>query len=274
MPFCIVCPSWFVPVRPLRASELVSANDVSLFTYLIEDIFSGHRIDLKGTAENKRGIPISMPIFQLYIRICMLFPRQLTPEKLRYGNYMKLIRWRSSGMRNWDCDPLAREKCDAWVQDIISALIFRYCSDIVMPYSIVAVHGLGAIPDWAWIWKREATMSEEEIHINWLRDEDILPSKITHARIMTFSYESTWHKDAPRQWQSFCVNQLLTALDNQRKQVSANNISILTWLIRLHPQQEATSEYHPVIFIAYSFGGIVIEQVQIMYIWGRAYPDS
>ncbi len=149
---------------------------------------------------------------------------------------------------------------------MISALILGYCSDTLMPYSIVAVHGLGANPDWAWTWKRAATASEEEIHVNWLRDEDMLPSKIPHARILTFNYESTWHKDAPRQRRSLCADQLLTALDNQRKQVSAHKISILTWLIRPHPQQEGISKYRPVIFIAHSFGGIVIEQVQIMYI--------
>lgn len=95
---------------------------------------------------------------------------------------------------------------------------------ILQCLSIIAVHGLGANPDWAWTRKRAGRTSGDEIHVNWLKDEDMLPSKMPNARIMTFNYESKWHKDAPRQRRSLCADQLLTALDNKRKQASAHSI--------------------------------------------------
>lgn len=98
---------------------------------------------------------------------------------------------------------------------------------ILQCLSIIAVHGLGANPDWAWTGKRAGRTSGDEIHVNWLKDEDMLPSKMPNARIMTFNYESKWHKDAPRQRRSLCANQLLTALDNQRKQASTHSIQSL-----------------------------------------------
>lgn len=85
--------------------------------------------------------------------------------------------------------------------------------------SIVAIHGLGANPDWAWTRKIAGKPDGKEIYVNWLKDDHLLPSKIPNARIMTFNYESRWHKDAPRQRRALCATQLLTALDNQRKEV-------------------------------------------------------
>jgi hypothetical protein len=65
--------------------------------------------------------------------------------------------------------------------------------------------------------------SGEERRVNWLADEDLLPAKIPYARIMTFNYESKWHTDAPKQRRSQCAEQLLTALDNKRKEVKRKN---------------------------------------------------
>lgn len=93
--------------------------------------------------------------------------------------------------------------------------------------SIIAVHGLGANPDWAWTRKKAGKTGGEEILVNWLKDENMLPSKMPNAQIMTFNYESKWHKDAPRQRRLLCADQLLTALDNQRKQASATFHAIL-----------------------------------------------
>ena len=84
--------------------------------------------------------------------------------------------------------------------------------------SIVAVHGLGANPDWAWI--RKVENGNEVIHVNWLADENMLPVKIPNARIMTFNYESKWLLGAPKHRRSLCAIQLLTALDNKRKEVT------------------------------------------------------
>jgi hypothetical protein len=89
-----------------------------------------------------------------------------------------------------------------------------------MLLSIVAVHGLGANPAWAWIRKTKNEATGEERKINWLKDENMLPFDIPNARIMTFNYESKWIADAPKQGRFSCAEQLLTALDNQRREVS------------------------------------------------------
>ena len=59
----------------------------------------------------------------------------------------------------------------------------------------------------------------EEKKVNWLADNDLLPKIVPNARIMTFNYESKWHADAPKQRRSLCAEQLLTALDNKRREV-------------------------------------------------------
>ena len=49
---------------------------------------------------------------------------------------------------------------------------------------MVAVHGLGAIPEITW--------KEKTSGVNWLRDKTMLPSAIPNARIMRFGYDSMW----------------------------------------------------------------------------------
>ena len=49
---------------------------------------------------------------------------------------------------------------------------------------MVAVHGLGAIPEITW--------KEKTSGINWLKDKAMLPSAIPNARIMRFGYDSMW----------------------------------------------------------------------------------
>ena len=83
--------------------------------------------------------------------------------------------------------------------------------------SIVAVHGLGATPDWAWI--RKVKNDDQEELVNWLADEKMLPAKLPNSRIMTFNYESKWLLAAPKQRRYSCAIQLLTAIDNQREEV-------------------------------------------------------
>ena len=86
-----------------------------------------------------------------------------------------------------------------------------------MLLSIIAVHGLGASPDWAWI--RKAEDGNAEANVNWLADENMLPAKLSNSRIMTFNYESKWLLGAPKQRRSLCAIQLLNALDNKREEV-------------------------------------------------------
>lgn len=87
--------------------------------------------------------------------------------------------------------------------------------------SIIAVHGLGSNPDRAWVRKVKspegAKPEDGEKKVNWLKD--LLPAQVPHGRIMAFNYESKWHRDAPKQRRSLCADQLLSAIDNVRKEV-------------------------------------------------------
>lgn len=107
---------------------------------------------------------------------------------------------------------------------------------------IVAVHGLGATPDCAWI--RKVQNGDQEVLVNWLADRNMLPAKLPNSRIMTFNYESKWLLGAPMQRRHLCAIQLLTAIDNKRK-------------------EEKDTRHRPLIFIGHSFGGVVIEQSMV-----------
>lgn len=74
-------------------------------------------------------------------------------------------------------------------------------------YSIVAVHGLGSNPDWAW--KHEAS------GVMWLKD--LLPKAFPNARIMAFNHNSKWDIDAAVKSVENCGSELLHYLDIERK---------------------------------------------------------
>ena len=97
--------------------------------------------------------------------------------------------------------------------------IFNRCLTIKLNASIIAVHGLGANAAWAWVRKVGSKGTDQYKEVNWLVDKDMLPAVIPHARIMTFNYESKWHKDAPKQRRILCADQLVTTLDNKRREV-------------------------------------------------------
>ncbi|KAI1181506.1 P-loop containing nucleoside triphosphate hydrolase protein [Nemania serpens] len=66
---------------------------------------------------------------------------------------------------------------------------------------IVAVHGLGSNVDWSWTWQ-DKEGSRQPVH--WLRDTDMLPRVVPHARIIAYNYESRWHVGAPRTRLELC----------------------------------------------------------------------
>ncbi|OBT46410.1 hypothetical protein VE00_03376 [Pseudogymnoascus sp. WSF 3629] len=109
---------------------------------------------------------------------------------------------------------------------------------------IVAVHGLGANPKYAWAWLPKNNPPDNpnypEQPLNWLKD--LLPSKLLSSklrcRVMTFNYESKWFLDAPQVRLSNISDNLLDSLRNNRT--------------------KATNR--PLIFIGHSFGGNLIEQ--------------
>ncbi|KFG85892.1 NACHT and Ankyrin domain protein [Metarhizium anisopliae] len=109
---------------------------------------------------------------------------------------------------------------------------------------IVAVHGLGANPDYAWVWLPKNNPPNRRGYpnkpFNWLRE--LLPAKISKpCRVLAFNYDSRWFRDAPQQKLSSISDTLLDSLRNDREQNKAID--------------------RPLIFIGHSFGGNVIEQV-------------
>ncbi|RBR07075.1 uncharacterized protein FIESC28_10821 [Fusarium coffeatum] len=95
---------------------------------------------------------------------------------------------------------------------------------------IIAVHGLGSDVDRTWTWRQ----SEEPVH--WLKDANMLPKVVPTARIMAFNYDSTWMFDAPRTRVELCGEDLIRSMHNLRGHCD-----------------------RPVVFLAHSFGGLVVQ---------------
>ncbi|KAM3548408.1 hypothetical protein ARSEF4850_009431, partial [Beauveria asiatica] len=106
---------------------------------------------------------------------------------------------------------------------------------------IVAVHGLGANPDYAWVWLPKNNPIDSRGHpdkpFNWL--QKLLPAELS-CRVLAFNYPSTWILNAPQQKLSNISDNLLRSLRDIRDKKPAVG--------------------RPLIFIGHSFGGNVIEQ--------------
>jgi hypothetical protein len=83
--------------------------------------------------------------------------------------------------------------------------------------SIVAIHGVGAHPDDTWC-KNVGTDVTGPRYVNWLEDQEMLPSAVPSARIMRYGYESQWFgKEATQQRATSVARRLLIALKRERK---------------------------------------------------------
>jgi curved DNA-binding protein CbpA len=110
---------------------------------------------------------------------------------------------------------------------------------------IVAVHGLGAIPDITW--------KERSTGINWLSHEDMLPSATPHARILRFGYDSLWMGKTP----------IRTSLST-----IAYKLLLCLSMSRMGDLQR------PLIFIGHCFGGLVIQRaLNLAKMQQGAYPS-
>ena len=101
-------------------------------------------------------------------------------------------------------------------------------ADILSP-SIVAVHGLGAHPEYTWTAKPERAPSFQESttcgtsqawsnrRVNWLKDEGFLKSDFENARIMTFGYNADWLLRPPMATAEQRARTLLRELKRKRQ---------------------------------------------------------
>lgn len=111
----------------------------------------------------------------------------------------------------------------------------------------MAVHGIAADP------KRTWTTNE----IDWLTDDDMLPSILPGARIFRFGYESEWLGSKAVQIRiSTIANQLLQAV----KVICSVFVNPSTYSIYglTSSQAEPCCQF---IFVGHCFGGLVIEKV-------------
>ncbi|KAF2964765.1 hypothetical protein GQX73_g8791 [Xylaria multiplex] len=99
--------------------------------------------------------------------------------------------------------------------------------------SIVAVHGLGSNVDWSWTWQDK---KGHRPPVHWLKDPNMLPNVMPHARIIAYNYESRWHADAPKTRLELCGEELVKSLHSFRTDCPGR----------------------PIIFIAHSIGGLVV----------------
>ena len=100
-------------------------------------------------------------------------------------------------------------------------------------YRIIAIPGLGADPEYTW--------KKDKVH--WLRDANMLPKKIPHAKISVFQYQSQWFgKGSVDERIDNVANKLLHGLDRSRVMGFRMplNCSLLT-LRRMKPRYPSSS---------------------------------
>ncbi|KAL0932822.1 ankyrin repeat protein [Colletotrichum truncatum] len=112
---------------------------------------------------------------------------------------------------------------------------------------IVAVHGLGSSPETAWAYRRgtspqDASASEAHIGPLWLKD--FLPLDELRARVLVYYHNSGWQAHATSMSLRGYGQDLLTSIEVMRQN-----------------DEERT---RPIMFIGYSFGGLIIKQAMIM----------
>lgn len=94
---------------------------------------------------------------------------------------------------------------------------------IIAMTSVVAVHGLGANPDYAWLNKEQLNQGRST-DVRWL--PDLLPQTLknhqpsVYARIFCFNYQSAWlGKTTSKNWLNNIAQRLLDDLNSQDIQV-------------------------------------------------------
>jgi hypothetical protein len=108
--------------------------------------------------------------------------------------------------------------------------------------SIVAIHGKGAHPieTWSTLRGHDLDRSDQANWINWLDDDGMLPAAYPTGRILRYGYRSDWFGEA--------------AINTRAATIAEGSLDEL---------QTAHKDAlrRPLIFIAHSFGGLVVFKV-------------
>jgi triacylglycerol esterase/lipase EstA (alpha/beta hydrolase family) len=144
--------------------------------------------------------------------------------------------------------------------------------------SIVAVHGLGAHPEFTWTTKHKQAQPPAELcdtshasikdRVNWLKDEGFLKEDFKTARIMTFGYNADWFLGAPMATAEQRAGTLLRELKRKRE-----GLEVCSSLLR-DQSIDNVQGLRPILFIGHSFGGIVIKHVLSDIVHITNYSDS
>ncbi len=100
--------------------------------------------------------------------------------------------------------------------------------------SIIAIHGLDTEASRTWVFDKK----DGSRPVNWLADHDMLPKAVPEARIFTYDWDANFFQHAP-------VKTLLGHGDTLLRLVAATR----------------GSELRPIIFVASSFGGLILAEV-------------
>jgi predicted alpha/beta hydrolase family esterase len=110
--------------------------------------------------------------------------------------------------------------------------------------SIVAIHGKGAHPvdTWGALRSPGLDVKEQANWINWLEDRQMLPAEFPAARIFRYGYPSDWFGEY--------------AVKTRAATIAAGLLDELNEMRMEHTDR-------PIIFIAHSFGGLVLVKVDL-----------
>ncbi|KAF2274923.1 uncharacterized protein EI97DRAFT_459876 [Westerdykella ornata] len=131
----------------------------------------------------------------------------------------------------------------------------QYCGEAAV--DIIAVHGLDSDPETGW-----ARKLPDGSRYPWLREK--LPKDMPDARILTFSYPSSFYGDPTYTSIEECARQLLRVIIRDRRHPGK---------LRMCP----TRKKRPIVFLGHSFGGLVIKKALLIaneYVSDRTLHDT
>jgi hypothetical protein len=137
--------------------------------------------------------------------------------------------------------------------------------------SIIAVHGLGANPIHTWSARRPSNSARRDApshettpdgddrdpnRVYWL--QEFLPEAFPKARIMAFDHNADWIWNAPTTTAAQSAVQMIQAIRSVREDLEVD-VPVRHSVTNL--KADAKWPSRPLIFIAHSYGGIIVKQV-------------
>ena len=121
--------------------------------------------------------------------------------------------------------------------------------------SVVAIHGLGADPEYSW-----SVNSGNGKRISWLKERKLLPGKFPNAQMLAFNHTADWLYYHPTITASRSAEELLEELKERQ----------LSGLVRARSSTDQCfltdrTQHRPIILIGHSYGGNIVKDVSFFY---------